>query len=507
MIGAWRLLATVAGTVSLSSCGIYMHDSRLVPPAKVANDSLTSAATTQPFDAQLTHLAAFAAEEDSAVARYRVAQRDAQFARMIAGAFTDPDLAKVAGARMTTLAKDALYDPVLLGKIASADRNRSLLLEEKARFELGAATERRNYAEALAAAADPNAADLLAKAGCKDVRAAYDEAAAAQLAASAAPIASALGNLALQCHEASKKAKALSDLDAELAQAGGLIAALTTEVVAAEAQTDADLSDFSVELEAAIKKAEAAAKRADEQSLTQLRDDVGQVLTGAGQFARLAGWDRVETAIDKLLRAQVCSSESVEEETLAAAECDSVDPASTTGKVEASWAFVEALSKLLQSKDKDLRSVQWLLAAKAIVAAEKADAKLRAEAAAKQAAATRSRLASHLRELTYLRAASQSLLGTAKLSCVGTKSGCAFASYALAWNEGRIPGEILAYRPIQISREYSVRRARAAAERDRALALSGTSTLLAGAEGGIKPELLGQLLFDLSLLGVTIDGD
>lgn len=503
----FRVAAALLASCALSGCGVYLHDERLVTPATTAETSLTSASTTAPFDAQLAHLSAFAQEEDVAVARYRVAERDKQLARLVAGNFTAPSLSELVNDRLKGLAPDAVGKPDLLTKIIAGELTRRRILEDKSQSERLAARERENYLSTLTRVNPPDAEARGARTGCTDVKAAIPKARVDQTIAAPDEIDRALGHLAKQCWIIDKQTADVAEIDSRVRSAGGLIADVAAALAEAEAQTEPDLSPVAVDLQVQIKKAEEASKAAKADSLDSMRDDIEQVLDSVGQAARLAGWEKVDAAVAKLLRAQVCSApkSSVDADKLAKAECDKVEPSSTTGKAAVTWAFAEALSQLLQSNDKNLRTTQWLLAAKAIVAAEKANAKLQLEQAKATAAAQRSRLSAYLEELSSLTFARIALISGSSPGCTGPRESCAFGAYVISWNRGRIPGEVLEYRPIQIDREYAVRRAKAVAEKQRALALIGAGTLRAGAEGGLKPELIAQLLLDLTLIGVTAE--
>ncbi len=503
----FRVAAALLASCALSGCSVYLHDERLVTPATTAETSLTSASTTAPFDVQLAHLGAFAQEEDVAVARYRVAERDQQLARLVAGNFTAPSLSELVDDRLKVLAPDAIDKPDVLTKIIARELTRRRILEDKSQSERLAARERENFVSTLARLNPPDAEARVAKAGCKDVKATIPKSRVDQTIASPEEVDRALGHLAKQCWIIDKQTAEVAEIDDRVRSAGGLIAGIVDALAEAETQTEPDLSPVAVDLQVQIKKAEAASKAAKAESLDSMRDDIEQVLDAVGQAARLAGWEKVDAAVAKLLRAQVCGApkDSVDVDKLARAECDKVQTSSTTGKAAATWAFAEALSQLLQSNDKNLRTTQWLLAAKAIVAAEKANAKLQLDQAKATATAQRSRLSAYLEELSSLTFARTALTSGSSPGCTGRRASCAFGAYVISWNRSRIPGEVLEYRPIQIDREYAVRRAKAVAEKQRALALVGAGTLKAGAEGGLKPELIAQLLLDLTLIGVTAE--
>lgn len=502
-------VAALLSTMALPACGVYLHDERLVTPATTAETSLTSANTVAAFDTQLAHLKSFAAEEDLAVARYLVAVRDRDMAQLIAGNYQSPKLSEVVDGRIKELAENYLANDRALLDLSDAEAElarqaglKELRQREVARALKAYERQLRDPAQGL----KPDAIEArLAKAGCKDMRAALSRPAAQALAASADKLEKARGTLALDCWNLDDTDGRIAAVLAQVTGAGGLLRDIGRAVAAAEADVATDLSPATQKLQTQIAAAEAASKRADKESLAALRGDIRKALDGLGAASRLAGLEKVDEAIGKLLKAEVCSQAegTVDAAKLEEAKCDEVEPTSTTGKVSASWAFAEALSQLLQAQDKDLRSTQWLLAAKAIVAAEKADAKLKADQARATAIAERTRLMAHLRELSGLVSARRKLAGTGSAECQGGDLGCAFGYYVTSWDNGRIQGGVLAYRPIQIKREYTVRRAKSAAERQRALALVGASTLKAGADGGLKPELIAQLLLDLALIGVT----
>ena len=505
----FRMAAALLATTTLPGCGVYLHDERLVTPSTTAETSLTSANTVAVFDTQLGHLKAFAAEEDLAVARYLVALRDHDMARLIAGNYQAPNLSDIVNDRITELAPNYLSDDDVLLELADVEAEFTRQAGLKELHQRSVARSLRTYERRIRdpkhGLKDDAIAARLAKAGCKDMRAGLTKAAARALAGSKDELDEARGNLALGCWSIDDADQKIAGGLQKMDGAGGLLEEIGKAVTKAEADVTTDLSPATQKLQAQIAAAEAASKKADTESLASLREDIRKALDGLGAGSRLAGLEKIDEAIGKLLKAEVCSAAegTVDATKLEEAKCDEVEATSTTGKVSAAWAFAEVLSQLLQAQNKDLRSTQWLLAAKAIVAAEKADAKLKADQARATASAQRARIMAHLRELSGLVSARLKLAGKGSAECQSGDLGCAFGYYALSWDNGRIQGGVLAYRPIQIEREYAVRRAKSAAERQRALALVGVSTLKAGAEGGLKPELIAQLLLDLTLIGVT----
>lgn len=499
-----RLFLACAGlSVLLGGCGAYLHDATLITPATTANTRLTQAPTVAPFDDQLVKLAAFAGEEDLAVASWWTAQRDRNFAALIAQPEWRTGIKAAAAERLRALAPglNASSEAILRARnqtgVRQADRQALAVAE-------------RQVAIFQVAWADVAPGDAR-KTDCASLRTEISEAGARTLLTSAADRDFVLGNLVYACWQAERYRLRLADLDAALASAGGALAQANEDLRAAQSAPSTELSAHAQELAAAIKAADAASKIGSAAQLKAFEDRLSRLLTPLSQAAQFAGWDHAAEEIDQLLRARVCSADAaVIDETLrAAAKCDDIDETSTVGREAATWAFARAVAQLANANHPDSRSVQWLIAARAIVAAEKADAQLNVELAGKRLAAEGQRVDALLREALALREAATAADAVVRRGrstadgCFGTAEACALALYAEAWNAGRIPAEVLRYRSIQLDREYAVRRARVVAERYRALGLAGAASLQSYAEGGVTPETVAQLVFDLMLLGVV----
>lgn len=291
------------------------------------------------------------------------------------------------------------------------------------------------------------------------------------------------------------------------------MAEANSALLAAQTPPNTDMSGVAQTLTETIKAADDAAKTGTTASLQAFESKLSTLLSPLSQAAQFAGWDHAAQEIDQLLRARVCSADAavVDAALRTASRCDDIDASSTAGQEAATWAFARALAQLADTNRAGSRSVHWLIAAKAIVAAEKADAQLRLDLAGKRAAVESQRVEALLREAITLHEAVAATSGVVQSGrstangCFGQSEACALAIYAEAWNTGRIPAEVLRYRTVQLDREYAVRRARVVAGRYRALGLAGTASLQAYAEGGITPETLAQLFIDLTLLGVVSD--
>lgn len=493
--------ALIATCFILSGCGLYLHDARLTGPAAKADDSLSKANTLAPFDQQLGILQSFAQEEDRAVATYWTSARNADLARLLATgnpqALSDAvrlRLERLVGANATDQSFTASLS-VLVG-----DRTRERDLEQL--YE-GYAQDYRLQYDRLKPAGDT------ANTACPVLRDAVPEAEADRLTTLPDPLQQARGRMAKNCWEAGRARAAVEAVDATIARSDGELKRALTELRQTEAEigSPGQLSQHAVQLQAEVTRAEAYAKNGGaEADLAEFRNRVGELLGNVGIAARLAGWTKISDDVDKLLRAEVCAAEEgeVDADTLTAADCGNVSPTSTTGRAAATWAFAEAVAALVQANSPRSRSAQWLLAAKAIIAAEKAAARLQLAEARLRGAAQLRRLEAMLREVSALHDSRAVLAGGSVPTCTGAAYSCGFATYAEAWNQGRLPAEVLLYRPIQLTREYAVRRARAVAEKQRALALAGTGSLRAYAAGGLQPEAVAQALIDLGILGVNV---
>jgi hypothetical protein len=470
---------------SLSACGIYIHDERLVAPATAAEASISNAASLAPFDDQLTKLAGLAGEEDLVVARYWTNARDAELAYLISARPSTQGLSEAVTAR--------------LGKLgpASPVTGPMTRLHEKLRVaEAQAASVRRDY-ERIRLKDDKRAL------GCSDIRAAISRADANSVDLDNRSPAGLARKVAKACYDASNAQTEIESFASAPAD-GEISAAGRAYLAAAASASQADLSPYAADLKAQIKAAEDYAKKGAEADLARFHTQIGQILAGASDAAKLAGWQEVDGGIEKLLRAQICSAKqgTLDSSTLEAADCSGIDSTSTTGRAKAAWALASAVAQLIQANNEKSRSAQWLLAAKAIVAGEVADAKLTVAQSKSLAAAHRRRFEALLIEGRTLKTAEKALAGSDP-TCTGAEGDCAIAAYAQAWNDGRIPGEVLEYLPVQIEREYAVRRAKAATEKQRALALAGLGAIKAKAVAGIKPEEFARGLLDAGLIGAT----
>lgn len=514
--------AGMTACLLLSGCqSVYLHDEGLKTSTAKAHEALAGVTPLKPFDDQLANLEAFAKREDLAVAKYWVAARDAHFS----GLLTTPEanlqreMEHYVDERLGILIGSGGLDA---DDAADLPEARDDAIETLATYQSMAASARRRYREARAdqlGEGEPEEAekDLECPALLKTDPAKID-----QLRKVVGPeVVVPLDELLKSCRNARESEPAVEAVTAGLEASDGLLGEVARGLKEAEAETVISSSAWAQELERKIKEAK---DFKDEQSgatkLSELRDDLRRLFEKGGAATELAGWDKADEIVNALLRAEICDAPEgdVDEDTRKKAECDKVTPDSVTGKAQAAWALLKAVALLQDAGAEQRRGANWLLAAKAIIAAEKADAALRLSERKAAAAVLRRRLDSLLGEAASLVAAKRWLTGprpvrekSARLQdCWGSlktpgrprNANCAFAAYADSWNQGRLPAEVAAFRDEQIEREFAVRRARIAAGKQYALALAGATTLKEYGEGGIMPEAVAQLLIDLTTVGV-----
>lgn len=178
---------------------------------------------------------------------------------------------------------------------------------------------------------------------------------------------------------------------------------MTKAGAAAQAETNSDLCSSRPNCKGRSRGADKFAKSGSSAAqLASLEANITRLLKNAKPAAGFAGWSKVGDAIDSALQAQICWADDVDEGTKAEAKCDDITPTSTAGRAGATWALAKALAQLGDANDQKRQAVHWLLAAKAIIAAEKANAKLELDEAKAVADASRARLKYAQREARYL---------------------------------------------------------------------------------------------------------
>lgn len=517
----FRSFATgMTACLLLSGCGsIYLHDEGLKTSTGKAHEALAGVAPLKPFDDQLANLDAFAKREDQGVADYWAAVRDAHFSGLLTAgdAALRREMQAYVGNRLAVLIGTGSSDPAMRARIAALPALRDQAIDAKASHESRAASARRRHLEGLARSQpiDQDGDQAEPDLSCATLAGTADDEYRRLRRESPA-----LAELISRCRDIQASEARIAAVTAPLKASDGLLRTVAIELESAETETEEKLSSRAQALEQAI----AEAKEFDEENssgaqLAKFRADLRKLLDRGGAATQLAGWDEADTVVGDLLRAEICDApeDSVDETTKADAKCDEAEPDSTTGKAQAAWAVITALARLQDSGAEQRRDINWLLAAKAIIAAEKADAELRLREQRARAVGLRQRLDALISETAGLVAAHSWLeerpgrgggapryadcWGAVNTRVRRANPDCAFAAYVDAWNYGRLPAEVLAFRPVQIEREFAVRRARSAAEKQYALALAGTATLKRYGEGGIMPQTVAQLLLDLTAIG------
>lgn len=543
-------MAGMTACLLLSGCGsVYLHDEGLKTSTAKAHEALTGVTPLKPFDDQLANLEAFAQREDLAVAEFWAGVRDKHFNAYLSsgGAGRIKFMSKYIADRRNLLVTN--QDPQFLTTLATLPRDLTGAAEAKANFEEQADFWRRAYLERLAELEEPKreqgraaraATGAAARRGGEGEEAKAEEKPkkldlSCKAVATGAPAGTdsklkyRWDRLAKNCTEIAAREKIIAEKRAALQSAGGEIGDAATEAIQVDEETQVKLSDGGQAIEAAIKAAAKAEKETAQADLLALRADIRKLLLRAedvegsaekvpGAATLLAGWEKADETVDELLRAEICDAPegAVDKPTKDAAKCPDIEAPTTAGRSQAVWAMMKALAQLQDAGDERRRSANWLLAAKAIIAAERADAALQLQEAKARSAAASQRLDALIAEAGGLIKAEKWLFASGNpargYDAFGdceydmtvarpANSHCAFAYYVDAWNRGRLPAEMLRYRPIQIDREYGVRRSRAVAEKQYALARAGVATLKDYGEGGIMPETIAQTILDLGTIG------
>ena len=515
-----RLAPWVAASLLVSSCAgpVYLHSPSLEQATAASASAMPDAATAlKPFDDQLANLSAFAAREDLGVARYWSAVRDGEVARILAQ--RDPGVQRrLLGASVDRRLQSLGGSPGAPGgrswlEVAALSRTARQAADARARIDVYLESFTRQYRE-LEVTEHPR--DLR----CATVLAEVPESERENPRGARTDLDRALRNLAGRCADRAASEGQSADLERLLKSTGGALAAEIGYAEIAEGVTadtltagDPDLArgiERAKTLSEEVKSAETfASERASAVRLEAFRATLADLWKTGSIATKLAGLDALDKSIDAWLQAGLCGSPSVAADVKKDAGCDKPAESRTAAAGKGFWSLAVALTALSDANASEARSVQWLAAAKAIIAAERAKVALQVEQAKAEAAARRQRIGLMLGELSYLAQAKHMLVasapacrGGAPVGVSGSNFQCGFAAYVDAWNEGRVPGEVMYYRPFQLERTYIVRRARATAEKQHALAQAGTATLKAYGAGGLRPEEIGQLLFDLSVVGI-----
>lgn len=491
-----RLWLAGIAVVTLTGCStLYFHDDLGASKASEANKQLTDAPSLKPFDDQSANLAAFASQEDKAVAHYWTVARDAEFADVLAAKDQVAVLKRLVDDRLSNLAPAALIDPAALANLAELPESLSRLSDYQNTFEENAEANLVNYR--LLKPDD--------KRGCKEIEN-LNDAGVRALRGAGTTAERALERAAKSCVEARKYRNEFAVGRAQITSFGGLLADEFAKANDKRAEATGELSARSQALDAKIKEAEEWAKAGDAAKLETFRKDLTTLLQGPSEAIKAAGWADAEKQIDAILRTLVCVAPKggTTDEEIAAANCDAIDKGSTTDRAVANFKLVQALLALADVQSSKAKQAQWLLAARAIIAGERTDAALKLDLAQTAAKLSGQRYEYLLNEAATLAGIKRLFQGHHGSSCRGTPFSCGFAAYVGSWNDARIPAEIFPYHALQSERLYAVRRSRTISEKQRALALAGTGALDSRYAGGVQPSLVAQLVFDAGIFGAQV---
>lgn len=209
-----RVFLTCAGlSVLLSGCGAYLHDASLVGPATTANTRLTQATSLAPFDDQLVKLEAFAGEEDLANASWWAAQRDSEFAALIAQPEWQSGIRNAAATRLSILAPN--LDPGLEPIVRALNQTSARQADRRALAVADRQVAIFQIAWANVAPGDSRKTD------CTSLRAEITEAGGSVLMQGSTDRDQVLSNLVYACWRTEAYRVRLAALDAALSSAGG----------------------------------------------------------------------------------------------------------------------------------------------------------------------------------------------------------------------------------------------------------------------------------------------
>lgn len=496
-----RLRAIITGAVALAlaagplpaSAVPYIRDNARAKAAAETDAALQGALALKVYDDQLARLKAFAGREDQAEAALGVAQRDAVVAEILSAPLVKPKgkggdktraekLHEEACLRLSHLTGQSICDkPADLDRLAAFEPDYASGRRIERQFAGLVVSARRTYERHV------EKTDRLPKYDCKGLAS----------APITGPEHDALTTLRSHCRRHTDQTRYLEEL-IQTSRWGGLLdgASSALALYDKEASTLAPPAGLEAEIHAAVDAAKAT--RAAE--LVTHAKAIEKLLDGASTAARVAGWQAAEDQFNDALRFIVCGRGAK------ADSCAETDSSDDRSRAIATWEVLQALATLDDARNPKVRSARWLAAARAIAGAQKRDAQLQLAAVKARGALAQARHFMLLREASLLAQAVQHLepgKGEERKPCPREASSCALPLYVASWNLGHIQAEVLAAREIQIFRETTVRRQKAAAEAQRELILSASASLKAAAEAGLEPSLIAQSLYGVSSLIVA----
>lgn len=261
---------------------------------------------------------------------------------------------------------------------------------------------------------------------------------------------------------------------------------------------------LAAKLQAEVDAATTANTAAQDQLATfgkDLESGISSLPTGV---AKVDALNHLSEIVDAISRADICNEpKQFDAATVTAAKCDPATATPLQTQASDTWAFMNALAMLADANNANARSAQWLAAAQAIIAAQKANAKLEADQEAAEVAAAQAEFRALVVEVTQDAQVLQYLHRPPELPCAGAPTNCALPLWVDAVNRGSIPAALASGHPDQIQREYAVRRERVVADRRGQLLVAAASAEDAGVKAGIDPTKLVTLLFDIAAVAAV----
>jgi hypothetical protein len=465
---SWRLARAVArvglyaGCLALAGCaGIYLHDADL----QTRTDAADAAARAHPIDAafvaELSQLKDGDQKEALAVAHYMTAVRDRRVAE-VAGIDDAQKRAEKLGHVIAQRWGDLFNGPVTSQTIANLADSPAALQDEEAKL----AERQQAYLDFHALYRGP-----LTDLSCKAI------------ATPTPDLTTPLGRMQKACSEMSKPLPIPGFGDA----AGPVAKQALFDWREARQMLDAP---SAANIDGAIEKViDDAKNQSDEaKAVDDAAKELANVFQDATAVAALAGWTKLDQQLSGVLTGLGCASSAPD-----ATTCGAVKPATMAGRTKAIVVLAQAIAKVSDAAKNGGKQGFALQAAKAIAAAQKADAQARVDQARALVDLRERRLIALAAEGRYL-AEAQAELDNDERGCGAEKVACALTLYGLSWDRGRIPFMLLRFSEDDLARETWVARTRIIANEQEAVLTSATASLKAYGAGGIKPELVAQLL-------------
>ena len=475
--------------LSLGGCqGAYLHNSSLETRTAAANADLEKVNVDAVFAAQARMLSDFAADESAEVTAFTTVLRDQAITDLIRPEPLDSSALNAADRLRDRVNEDLrrIYgtdalDDETLGKLSVLGRRRALYLE---RLE-NASTQ---Y--------DAAAAEYLRVRPANDGRSVVCDSLAAPT-----------GTTPIETHDILYEQIRLACDDLAIPDP------IAGAGFATGSRLATDLDAVSMARAAANKgRSEVASIRADIQALerdARVDDRQGQFaaqikalrdkLNEVAPVARVAGFDAIEQALQTALADELDASTAASApEAQVQALLKLIAATEQAGDVFGSQPRIQRINALLVALAEARHSLRM-----AQLAVDREMDQLRlAEAKLIATAGQVSALAEARRLIDVGLPEDRAFATVRKSGTLEQRStvGAALAAYADSWNVGEIPYQVLVFREVEIDRAVAVRQAALTAEDYRAVLQPALAEVAAYGAGGVRPEVVAQLLGNLGIV-------